>query len=113
VEIIYQDDGHGLDIARTREVMIKHGLLVAGSLPTREDLQNALFSDGFSTADRVTMVSGRGVGMSAVRGMIQQQGGTIDCDIIGDDFLKNGTAALRWVIRLPLDKSREPLKTAS
>ncbi len=113
VEIVYQDDGHGLDIARTRDVMIKHGLIAAGTHPTREDLQNAIFADGFSTAERVTVVSGRGVGMSAVRSMIQHQGGTIDCEILGEDFLKAGTAALRWVIRLPLERTREPLKSAS
>lgn len=113
LEIIYQDDGHGLDIGRTRDVMVKQGMLEAGARPSREALQKAIFADGFSTAERVTAVSGRGVGMSAVRSMIQHQGGSIQCEIMGDDNLNEGHAALRWIIRLPLDKNKETLKSVS
>jgi HAMP domain-containing protein/HPt (histidine-containing phosphotransfer) domain-containing protein len=113
LEIIYQDDGHGLDIKRTREVMIKQGMLAADAQPSRQELQNAIFADGFSTAERVTVVSGRGVGMSAVRNMIQHEGGSIHCEILGDDNLKDGTAALRWIIRLPLHANKDALKSVS
>jgi two-component system chemotaxis sensor kinase CheA len=113
VEISYQDDGLGLDIARTRDVMIKHGMLGAGETPTRQQLQNAIFADGFSTAERVTLMSGRGVGMSAVRSMVQHEGGYIDCEILGADEIKGSHAALRWIIRLPLDNHKECLKSVS
>lgn len=113
LEIIYQDDGHGLDITRTRDVMIKQGMLAEGVQPTRLQLQNAIFADGFSTAERVTAVSGRGVGMSAVRSMIQNEGGSIQCEIQSEENPKDGTAVLRWIIRLPLEAARENLKSVS
>lgn len=113
LEIIYQDDGHGLDIARTREVMQKHGMLPPGAQPSRQQLQNAIFADGFSTAERVTAVSGRGVGMSAVRSMIQHEGGSIHCEILGGENPQDGTAALRWIIRLPLEFKKDALPSVS
>ncbi len=113
LEIIYQDDGHGLDLARTRDVMIKHGMLPAGTEPSRQQLQDAIFADGFSTAEKVTAVSGRGVGMSAVRSMIQHDGGSIECEILGVENPKDGTAALRWIIRLPLEANKESWKSVS
>jgi HPt (histidine-containing phosphotransfer) domain-containing protein/two-component sensor histidine kinase len=113
LEIIYQDDGHGLDIARTREVMQKHGMLPPGAQPSRQQLQNAIFADGFSTAERVTAVSGRGVGMSAVRSMIQHEGGSIHCEILGGEDPQDGTAALRWIIRLPLEFKKDALPSVS
>jgi HAMP domain-containing protein/HPt (histidine-containing phosphotransfer) domain-containing protein len=113
LEIAYQDDGHGLDIARTREVMLKQGMLPAGAQPSRQQLQNAIFADGFSTAERVTAVSGRGVGMSAVRSMIQHEGGSIHCEILGGEDLQDGTAALRWIIRLPLEIEKDALPSVS
>jgi HAMP domain-containing protein/HPt (histidine-containing phosphotransfer) domain-containing protein len=113
LEIIYQDDGHGLDIARTREVMQKHGMLPPGAQPSRQQLQYAIFADGFSTAERVTAVSGRGVGMSAVRSMIQHEGGSIHCEILGGENPQDGTAALRWIIRLPLEFKKDALPSVS
>lgn len=113
LEIIYQDDGHGLDVARTREVMHKHGMLPPGAQPSRQQLQNAIFADGFSTAERVTAVSGRGVGMSAVRSMIQHEGGSIHCEILGGEDPQDGTAALRWIIRLPLEFKKDALPSVS
>jgi two-component system chemotaxis sensor kinase CheA len=113
LEIIYQDDGHGLDIARTREVMLKQGMLPPGAQPSRQQLENAIFADGFSTAERVTAVSGRGVGMSAVRSMIQHEGGSIHCEILGGEDPQDGTAALRWIIRLPLDIKKDVLPSVS
>jgi HPt (histidine-containing phosphotransfer) domain-containing protein/HAMP domain-containing protein len=113
LEIIYQDDGHGLDVARTREVMQKHGMLPPGAQPSRQQLQYAIFADGFSTAERVTAVSGRGVGMSAVRSMIQHEGGSIHCEILGGENPQDGTAALRWIIRLPLEFKKDALPSVS
>jgi two-component system, chemotaxis family, sensor kinase CheA len=67
------DDGRGINWARVREKAIERGL----SHSTDQDLVNALFSDGLSTAEEVSDVSGRGVGMSAVRDAARQLGGTV------------------------------------
>ena len=51
--------------------------------PSASDIANLIFSSGFSTADEVTDVSGRGVGMDAVKGFLEKEGGSIT--VILDD----------------------------
>jgi two-component system, chemotaxis family, sensor kinase CheA len=67
------DDGRGIDWARVREKAILHGLPHADD----NDLTEALFSDGLSTAESLTSVAGRGVGMSAMRDAARRLGGTV------------------------------------
>lgn len=66
------DDGRGIDWSRVRGKALAMGLPAA----TERDLSEALFSDGMSTRVEVTTVSGRGVGLSAVRARCQELGGT-------------------------------------
>jgi two-component system chemotaxis sensor kinase CheA len=73
LEIECSDDGRGIDWPRVREKAKERGLPSA----TEADLVNALFSDGLSTAEAVSDISGRGVGMSAVRDAAHKLGGTI------------------------------------
>jgi two-component system, chemotaxis family, sensor kinase CheA len=68
-----RDDGRGIDWGRVREKAQQAGLPSA----TEQDLVEALFCDGLSTAESVTEVSGRGVGMSAVRHAARQLGGVV------------------------------------
>ncbi|MFN7728947.1 MAG: chemotaxis protein CheA [Bdellovibrio sp.] len=77
VEIIVQDDGKGLSSERILEKAIERGLVVAGSKPPREEILNYVFLPGFSTAEKVTEVSGRGVGMDVVRRTLEELQGTI------------------------------------
>jgi two-component system, chemotaxis family, sensor kinase CheA len=67
------DDGRGIDWARVRDKARERGLPTA----SEKDLVDALFSDGLSTAESVTEVSGRGVGMSAVRQAARQLEGVV------------------------------------
>ena len=62
IEIEIADDGHGVDWVRVASKAKNQGL----PHTTRRDLVNALFSPGFSTAEQVSAISGRGVGLSAV-----------------------------------------------
>jgi two-component system chemotaxis sensor kinase CheA len=71
-----EDDGAGLNIAKIKNKAIKMGINISDM--TEEDLQNLIFMQGFSTSDKVTDVSGRGVGMDAVKSKISSLGGTID-----------------------------------
>lgn len=76
------DDGGGIDVARVREKAIQNNLVTqdaAGRLSKQEVLQ-LIFLPGFSTAERVTQFSGRGVGMDVVRTNIEKIGGTVDLD---------------------------------
>jgi len=74
------DDGRGLDVDRIRALALEHGLLSEGDLAAKSDSEicNLIFTPGFSTATRVTSVSGRGVGMDVVRANVEQIGGTVD-----------------------------------
>lgn len=73
------DDGKGLPLAKIKEKIIKNGLAteedVAGM--TDQQIQQFIFRAGFSTAEKVTSVSGRGVGMDVVRTNIEKIGGSI------------------------------------
>jgi two-component system, chemotaxis family, sensor kinase CheA len=76
------DDGGGIDPQRVRDKAVQAGLIApeqADRMSDRE-LVNLVFLPGFSTADRVTQFSGRGVGMDVVRTNIEKIGGTVDVD---------------------------------
>jgi two-component system chemotaxis sensor kinase CheA len=78
IEII--DDGGGIDPERVKRKAIERGLISeakAARLTDRE-LVDLIFQPGFSTAEQVTNVSGRGVGMDVVRTSIEAVGGTVD-----------------------------------
>jgi two-component system chemotaxis sensor kinase CheA len=80
VNIEITDDGAGVDLARVKQKAVERGLLredQLGRMSEREIL-NLIFRPGFSTAERVTNVSGRGVGMDVVRSNIEKIGGVVD-----------------------------------
>jgi len=74
------DNGRGLNTARIREKIIEKGLASRGEVEGMNDQQihRYIFAPGFSTAAKVTNLSGRGVGMDVVRTNIEQIGGQID-----------------------------------
>ncbi|HEV7139130.1 MAG TPA: chemotaxis protein CheA [Steroidobacteraceae bacterium] len=73
------DDGAGIDLARVREVAAQRGLVAEEQrlMLTEADALALIFSPGFSTAAEVTEVSGRGVGMDAVRTAVARIGGHV------------------------------------
>jgi chemosensory pili system protein ChpA (sensor histidine kinase/response regulator) len=73
-----QDDGAGLNYARIREKAEANGLLLPGVEPTETLLAQMIFAAGFSTAETVSQVAGRGVGMDVVKSEISSLGGRID-----------------------------------
>jgi two-component system chemotaxis sensor kinase CheA len=80
VNIEISDDGAGIDPERVKEKALRRGLLSpeqAGRLGER-DLLGLIFLPGFSTADKVTNISGRGVGMDVVRTNVERIGGVLD-----------------------------------
>lgn len=76
--ITVKDDGGGLDYARIRDKAEAAGLLLPGTEPTETLLAQMIFAAGFSTADAVTEVAGRGVGMDVVKSEISALGGRIE-----------------------------------
>jgi two-component system chemotaxis sensor kinase CheA len=80
VNIEIADDGAGIDPARIRRAAVERGLMrpdQADKLSDREAL-NLIFAPGFSTAQSVTSVSGRGVGMDVVKSHVERIGGVVD-----------------------------------
>lgn len=88
------DDGAGLSRGRILAKAKERGLPVSDAM-SDQDVWNLIFEPGFSTAEIVTDVSGRGVGMDVVRRNIQALGGGVDIQSV----LGSGT---RMSIRLPL-----------
>ncbi|AAZ98501.1 CheA Signal Transduction Histidine Kinases (STHK) [Thiobacillus denitrificans ATCC 25259] len=76
--ITVTDDGAGLDYARIRQKAEENGLLLPGAEPTESLLAQMIFAAGFSTAETVSQVAGRGVGMDVVKSEISALGGRID-----------------------------------
>ena len=80
VNIEIMDDGQGIDIVKVKEKAVAAGLVTAdqaGRMSNREAF-NLIFLPGFSTAEKVTNVSGRGVGMDVVKTNIEKIGGSVD-----------------------------------
>ncbi|MBV8824138.1 MAG: chemotaxis protein CheW [Bradyrhizobiaceae bacterium] len=81
------DDGHGLDVERIKAKAVANGLASEADVEKMSEaqVQKFIFAPGFSTAAKVTSVSGRGVGMDVVRNNIDQIGGTIDVkSVVGE-----------------------------
>ncbi|MDZ4306497.1 chemotaxis protein CheA [Allopontixanthobacter sp.] len=79
IAVMISDDGKGLDCARLGSKAVAAGLLTEAQVAemSREDLHQLIFEPGLSTAETVSEVSGRGVGMDVVRANLDKIGGTI------------------------------------
>ena len=75
-----RDDGKGIDVERVKAKVVERGLASEAEVDKMTDAQihKFIFAAGFSTAAKVTSVSGRGVGMDVVRNNIELIGGTVD-----------------------------------
>ena len=91
------DDGRGLDTARIRDKALASGLVTEAELDkmSEQQIHKFIFTPGFSTARKITSVSGRGVGMDVVRNNIDQIGGSIDVHSIQG-------RGLSFTIKIPL-----------
>jgi len=80
VNIEISDDGAGLDQERIRKKAIARGIVSAAQATqmSERDIFNLIFLPGFSTAEKVTNVSGRGVGMDVVKTNVEKIGGAVD-----------------------------------
>lgn len=71
------DDGAGINRERVKSKAIENGLIAPDANLSDEDIDNLIFHPGFSTADKISDISGRGVGMDVVKRSIQALGGRI------------------------------------
>jgi len=82
VVIEIEDDGKGMDPEKFREVVVKKGIMTKEEVAKLSDTEvlNISYLPGFSTAEKVTEVSGRGVGMDVVKTKIESMGGTVSIE---------------------------------
>lgn len=78
IHITVTDDGAGIDLQRVKEKAIKNKLIDGTVEMSEQSLMSMIFESGFSTADKVTQISGRGVGLDVVRNDISGLGGRVD-----------------------------------
>lgn len=97
IYISVEDDGKGLDPAKLKQVALKKGLITEEQAErmSRTEALNLIFMPGFTTADEVSSVSGRGVGTDVVKSNIERVNGSIEVD----SQVGVGT---RFTIKLPL-----------
>ncbi len=106
VVVEVSDDGAGIDTDKVAATAVKRGLRTAEQTAAMSpaELCQLLFLPGFSTAEAVTNVSGRGVGMDVVRTKIEGIGGTVDVE----SAIGRGTT---WRLRIPLTLAILPALT--
>ena len=80
IVLVFSDDGAGLDFARIRDKAIASGLLDPNAQVSPRELADLIFTPGFTTADSVTEIAGRGVGMDVVRSEVAGLGGRIETE---------------------------------
>ncbi|HYX39568.1 MAG TPA: 7TM diverse intracellular signaling domain-containing protein [Oligoflexus sp.] len=98
--LYFGDDGRGLDLRKIEERGRQRGLLDRMQTYSDESVAELMFQSGFSTKDDITEISGRGVGMDAVRSYLNAAGGDIVIEFlnVADSQRRR---AFRFVMRLP------------
>jgi two-component system chemotaxis sensor kinase CheA len=95
VIIEVEDDGMGIDVGAIRKKAIDSGLIHPDKSLSEIEAFNLIFKPGFSTAKKVTNVSGRGVGLDVVKKQIEKMNGDVS-------IWSNNTQGTRFTIRIPL-----------
>ncbi len=93
IEVV--DDGFGIDIEKVRAKAIEKGLIHPNKVLTEQEAANLIFMPGFSTSEKITNISGRGVGLDVVKTMIEKLNGTVNVTT------EKGKGS-KFTIRLPL-----------
>ncbi len=131
VVLTLSDDGAGLDRARIRAKAVERGLLEADAEIDDDDLDQIILQPGFSTAEELSQVSGRGVGMDVVLTEVKQLGGALEIAsepgrgtsftirlpftlaitdsllvTLGDEIYAVPHSSMDGVVRIPLDELR-------
>ncbi|MBG08559.1 MAG: hypothetical protein CME68_07360 [Halobacteriovoraceae bacterium] len=108
-KITIADDGQGLNIKKIKEKAIESGKLKSGDDVDPQTLANMVFLSGVSTAKEVTDVSGRGVGMDAVKSFLKNMGGDIEINFLNEQSSNGDMISFCWVIKIPKDLSNQSI----
>jgi two-component system chemotaxis sensor kinase CheA len=105
VNIEIDDDGKGLDVDKITDTAINKGLVneEQAKLMSEKERRNLIFLPGFSTAEKITDVSGRGVGMDVVKTNLDRLGGIVDLD---SELGKGSTIRIKLPLTLAIIPSQ-------
>ncbi|MHA1591979.1 MAG: chemotaxis protein CheA [Candidatus Heimdallarchaeaceae archaeon] len=81
-----RDDGRGIDYDAVKKNAIAAGVMTKGQKLTKEELNNLLLTTSFTTSEKTTEISGRGVGLTAVKKSMEQIGGNIEIESEANTF---------------------------
>ncbi|MGK5093992.1 ATP-binding protein [Deltaproteobacteria bacterium TL4] len=105
----YKDDGRGLGIGRIREKAIAKKLISETDPISNQEIANLIFDSGLSTAEKVTEVSGRGVGMDAVKKFVQQAKGEIVLELDEAESSNPDFVPFHFILTLPANLAVQAL----
>jgi nitrogen fixation/metabolism regulation signal transduction histidine kinase len=108
LEIFVGDDGRGLNLEAIARTALQRGLIASDASLSDYEVANLIFAPGLSTKEQVTAVSGRGVGLDAVKNFLEQSGGDIDIQL-GSRPASNQGTPFRFHITLPASVCDEML----
>ncbi len=98
ISVVIKDDGQGINVEKVKSRAVATGLLEEGAIINDEEAIQLIFQPGFSTAEQVSTISGRGVGLDVVKNQINQVGGAVE--VVSE--AGKGTA---FIMTLPLTSS--------
>ncbi len=97
INIVVADDGAGINLQKVKEKAIKNNLLAENAVVSEQVLMSIIFETGFSTADKVSQISGRGVGLDVVRNDVSGLGGRVD---LNSEFGKGSAFNVHFPVTL-------------
>ncbi|MFY7928712.1 MAG: response regulator, partial [Oligoflexus sp.] len=102
LHLMFEDDGQGVSMAQLSQILLARGLKSQAELHamTLDEVLNLLFSDGLSLKEQISEVSGRGVGMSALKSTMREIGGDALLSFIGSED-KEGRRPIRLTLSVP------------
>lgn len=100
LKIYFFDDGSGLNLNAIRDISLSKGLISGDHSLSLEEIANQIFAPGFSTKKNISEISGRGVGMDAVKTILEQQGGGVTI-LLASAPNSHGHYPCRFEIRFP------------
>ncbi len=97
----YSDDGRGLNLKKLKDLGLRLNLIKNDSVLTPKEICELIFLSGISTSSQVTDISGRGVGMGAVKEYLERVQGRIAIELVNDPLQEPGFAPFELQIKIP------------
>lgn len=102
LEITMEDDGRGLALDRIREQGLRLGLIKVDEVLTDDIISELIFTSGFSTRENCDHLSGRGIGMDAIKHILEGAGARVQLQLLPKQDKTPQYAAFRLVVSFPI-----------